>query len=215
MGSIVCETRCLVRGDLADEIPHCGTYKNRRQLSAVIGSQRRIVMARSAQDRRLGPARLAIMAGLFFGLVTGIAAQAQTFTVLHQFTGGADGSNPYSSLVFDRSGNLYGVAPFVGNQTCETQNGIGCGTVYKLAKKTEGWLFTPLYAFMGNSNGNNPIGSLAIAPDGTIYGTTDALMSAELSRCYKSRRRPVEPLRSRCLPYSASQGPCWPRSAAP
>ena len=31
-----------------------------------------------------------------------------TYTSLHDFTGGTDGSNPYSNLVFDASGNLYG-----------------------------------------------------------------------------------------------------------
>ena len=102
-----------------------------------------------------------------------LAVQAQTFTVLHEFTGGSDGSNPYSSLVMDRSGSLYGAAPFGGSQMCETQNGIGCGTVFKLAHKTGGWVFSPLYGFTGYSDGNNPVGSLAIAPDGTIYGTTD------------------------------------------
>jgi hypothetical protein len=100
--------------------------------------------------------------------------QAQTLTVLHQFTGGADGSNPYSSLVMDRSGNLYGVVPFGGSQLCETQNGIGCGTVFKLAHRTGGWVFSSLYAFTGYADGANPVGSLTIAPDGSIYGTTDA-----------------------------------------
>ena len=107
-------------------------------------------------------------------IVLATQVQAQTFTVLHEFTGGSDGSNPYSSLVPDRAGNLYGVAPYGGSQSCETQSGIGCGTVFKLAHRTGGWVFSPLYAFTGHSNGNNPVGSLAIASDGTIYGTTDA-----------------------------------------
>jgi uncharacterized repeat protein (TIGR03803 family) len=33
-----------------------------------------------------------------------------TYTSLHDFTGGSDGANPYSSLVFDNNGNLYGTA---------------------------------------------------------------------------------------------------------
>ncbi len=121
--------------------------------------------------------RAAIMTLVTLFLLTGFVVspvQAQTFTVLHEFAGGSDGSNPYSSLAMDRSGNLYGVAPFGGSQSCETQNGVGCGTVFKLARKTGGWVFSPLYAFSGSSNGNNPVGSLALAPDGTMYGTTDA-----------------------------------------
>jgi hypothetical protein len=35
-------------------------------------------------------------------------AQAQTFTVLHDFTGGVDGSDPYGGLTIDRNGRLYG-----------------------------------------------------------------------------------------------------------
>jgi uncharacterized repeat protein (TIGR03803 family) len=33
-----------------------------------------------------------------------------TYTSLHDFTGGSDGGNPISSLVFDSDGNLYGTA---------------------------------------------------------------------------------------------------------
>jgi uncharacterized repeat protein (TIGR03803 family) len=33
-----------------------------------------------------------------------------TYTSLHDFTGGADGSFPYGSVVFDAQGNLYGAA---------------------------------------------------------------------------------------------------------
>lgn len=33
-----------------------------------------------------------------------------TFTSLHDFTGGIDGGNPISNLVFDAGGNLYGTA---------------------------------------------------------------------------------------------------------
>jgi uncharacterized repeat protein (TIGR03803 family) len=36
------------------------------------------------------------------------SAQAQTFTVLYNFTGGKDGGNPYAGLILDPAGNLYG-----------------------------------------------------------------------------------------------------------
>jgi len=117
-------------------------------------------------------ALLATTAGLFILLGT-IAVQAQTFAVLHEFTGGADGSNPYSSLAMDRGGNLYGVVPFGGSQGCETQNGIGCGTVFKLAHRGTGWAFSTLYEFTQGAGGSIPVGTPFIASDGTIYGTTD------------------------------------------
>jgi hypothetical protein len=58
------------------------------------GSQRRIVMTISEQYRSSMMAGMAIMVGLFILLVTANAAQAQTFQVLHTFTGGADGAYP-------------------------------------------------------------------------------------------------------------------------
>jgi len=39
-------------------------------------------------------------------------------TVLHRFTGGADGEVPYSTLVFDSSGNLYGTTKLGGIFNC-------------------------------------------------------------------------------------------------
>ena len=33
-----------------------------------------------------------------------------TYTSLHDFTGGSDGANPFSRLVLDANGNLYGTA---------------------------------------------------------------------------------------------------------
>ena len=38
-------------------------------------------------------------------LIAAQTSQAQTFTVLHNFTGGADGANPFGSLTMDRGEN--------------------------------------------------------------------------------------------------------------
>ncbi|MGO9307352.1 MAG: choice-of-anchor tandem repeat GloVer-containing protein [Candidatus Korobacteraceae bacterium] len=130
-------------------------------------------MGRVEQRRSSQIVRLAGIAGLLALLATASPAQAQTFTVLHEFTGGSDGSNPYSSLAMDRSGSLYGVAPYGGYQTCETQNGIGCGTAFKLLHRGNGWVFATLYEFTSGSGGSIPIGTPTIASDGTVYGTTD------------------------------------------
>lgn len=48
-------------------------------------------------------------------------------TVLHAFTGGADGAWPRDRLIMDASGNLYGTAPGGGDLSCG-----GCGVVFKL-----------------------------------------------------------------------------------
>ena len=61
---------------------------------------------------RLIPARaLRTSAVLIFccGLLLA-TAHAQTFGVLHNFTGGIDGSNPFAGLTVDAGGHLYGTS---------------------------------------------------------------------------------------------------------
>src|ERR1051326_2653198 len=68
------------------------------------------------------------------------AAQGQTFSVLHAFTGSPDGAQPQYGIVMDKQGNIYGNTWFGG---C-TAGCDGGGTVYKIdATGTE----TVLYAF--------------------------------------------------------------------
>jgi uncharacterized repeat protein (TIGR03803 family) len=55
-----------------------------------------------------------------------------TETVLHSFTGGADGGNPNAGLIQDAAGNLYGTTILGGaTSTCELP--YWCGVVFKLA----------------------------------------------------------------------------------
>ncbi|MGA2372672.1 MAG: choice-of-anchor tandem repeat GloVer-containing protein [Candidatus Korobacteraceae bacterium] len=131
-------------------------------------------MTRSEHHRSSGFARLAGVALLPLLFVTA-AAQAQTFTVLHTFTGGADGANPYAGLVLDGEGNLYGVTEYGGNGPCSTQYTQGCGTVFRMKHSGSGWYYEPLYSFMGmyNHDGAYPFfGGLTVGPDGSLYGTT-------------------------------------------
>jgi uncharacterized repeat protein (TIGR03803 family) len=64
--------------------------------------------------------------GSVFKLTPGSAGWTQT--VLHDFTGAADGAFPVSNLVFDASGNLYGTTWFGGSPTCSQ----GCGVVFEI-----------------------------------------------------------------------------------
>ena len=48
---------------------------------------------------------LAIFAAILLVASTGAAVEEK---VLHNFTGGTDGTTPYSGLIFDAAGNLYG-----------------------------------------------------------------------------------------------------------
>ena len=90
-----------------------------------------------------------------------------TETVLYRFTGsGNDGATPYTGLVFDGSGNLYGSTSGGGGN-------LGDGTVFKLTHAHGQWTETVLYSFDGN-NGTGPLGgNLIFDTSGkTLYGTS-------------------------------------------
>ncbi|HUK73987.1 MAG TPA: choice-of-anchor tandem repeat GloVer-containing protein [Candidatus Bathyarchaeia archaeon] len=100
-------------------------------------------------------------------LVLTPAAQAQAFSVIHNFTNGPDGGAPYTGLTIDRAGNLYGTTASGGGGGCQN----GCGIVFKLAQRGSGWVLTPLYKFQGE-DGARPCSRITIGSDGTLYGTT-------------------------------------------
>jgi uncharacterized repeat protein (TIGR03803 family) len=94
------------------------------------------------------------------GLVATQSAQAQTFSVLYNFTGSSDGAYPYAGVVRDNAGNLY--------STTEG-GGSGYGVVFKVdSSGTE----TVLYSFSGGSDGANPFAGLVRDAAGNLYGTT-------------------------------------------
>jgi uncharacterized repeat protein (TIGR03803 family) len=131
-------------------------------------------MARSEQHRNSGIARLAGTAGLLILLVSAIAAQAQTFQVIHNFTGGADGFYPSTGVVLDRAGNLYGGTSHGGTYTSSCNYlgyQTGCGVVYKMSHHGSGWIFSLLSSFDG-ANGYVPGQNITVAPDGSLYSTT-------------------------------------------
>src|SRR5512143_4053969 len=86
-----------------------------------------------------------------------VNAAAQTETVLFSLTGGLDGKNPRSGVIFDPQGNLYGTSQFGGDVTdCQ----IGCGTIWELSPATGGgWTETVLHSFTG-ADGANPFAEL-------------------------------------------------------
>ncbi len=109
-------------------------------------------MTRSEQNRSLETARAARTDLLIMLLVTAIAAHAQTFAVLHRFTGGADGAYP-GNLTITRAGNLYGAASAGGQGDCG------------------GWNSVTLHSFDGQ-DGSAPVGSVILDGKGNVYGST-------------------------------------------
>jgi uncharacterized repeat protein (TIGR03803 family) len=101
-------------------------------------------------------------------LMAAPSLQAQTLTVLHSFARLADGATPLAGLTMDRSGNLFGTSS-EGGLACGFR---GCGTVFEMTQKNSVWVFTPLYAFTGFADGENPASRITIGPNGTLYGTT-------------------------------------------
>jgi len=85
-------------------------------------------------------------------------------TVLHAFSGAADGAWPSDAVVMDAEGNLYGTAYFGGDFRC---NQLGCGTIFKI--DTHG-KFSVIHTFKG------PDGAFPRALIGNgrkLYGVTN------------------------------------------
>ena len=109
---------------------------------------------------------------LFVFVVATLAGHAQTFQVLHNFTGALDGANPWAGLTFDAAGNLYGVAQGGGNGQCMFYGTTGCGTAFRLTRKNGAWTLAPLYSFKGGNDGEFPVAGLTLSSNGILYGTT-------------------------------------------
>jgi len=107
-----------------------------------------------------------------FGLIISAAqvAQAQTFNVIHSFTGGGDGANPVAGPTI-KGTTIYGTAYFGGHDQGACA-GTGCGTVFKITPSGSNWLFTRLYPFTNTDDGAGPNSGVTIGPDGRLYGTT-------------------------------------------
>lgn len=98
------------------------------------------------------------------------SAQAQTYSVIHNFTGGAGGAAPLAGLVIDQAGNLYGTTFAGGNGSCRGDYGSGCGIVFQL--KSSNGILTTLYQFAGGNDAAGPAAPLLIGPSGALYGST-------------------------------------------
>jgi len=131
------------------------------------------------------------------------AAPAQTYTILHNFSGG-DGANPYAGLTMDRAGNLYGTTEYGGTHICFQTENLGCGTVFKLTHGGSGWVFSELYDFTGGTDEGYPQARVVFGPDGTLYGTTGngGLGGAGGPGTVFNLRPPARPCKSVSCPWT-------------
>src|SRR5215469_949987 len=105
----------------------------------------------TAEIRRPMNASLLLMSVLAILAVQ--PAPAQTFTVVHNFTGGTDGATPVGTLTVDGQGALYGTTIAGGAN--------GLGTVFRLAHLGDTRQFYVLYAFNGLNNLDDGISPFA------------------------------------------------------
>ncbi len=97
-----------------------------------------------------------------FGTIFEVVAGTSTPIVLAKFNG-ANGANPFSELVVDAAGNLYGTTVFGGAS--------GSGTVFELAAGSN----TPtVLASFNGTNGANSYAGLVRDAAGNLFGTTSA-----------------------------------------
>ena len=102
-----------------------------------------------------------------------------TNNVIYSFTGGDDGGQPVSEVIFDKSGNLYGTTSLDGK--------YGQGVVFKLTPNGDGtWTETVLHAFVSQSNdAQGPGGALVFDAAGNLYGVSVQGGTAGLGAVYQ------------------------------
>jgi uncharacterized repeat protein (TIGR03803 family) len=91
-------------------------------------------------------------------------------TILHDFTGGADGGYPGGTVTLGPDGVLYGAASYSGVPN-------DSGLIFQLSPPAQSggtWTETVLHNFPASkSDGNTPATTMTIDQNGNLYGTTD------------------------------------------
>jgi len=135
-----------------------GTETVLHSFSGSDGSAPFATLATDASGNLYGTASTGGSSG--YGTVFKLSSSGK-FSTLYTFTGSSDGANPYSGLILDKNGNLYGTTAAGGTS--------GVGTVFKVNIKSK--KETVLHSFAGGSDGAYPYyGNLLLDSKGNLYG---------------------------------------------
>jgi len=86
-------------------------------------------------------------------------------SVIWSFGGAPDGGHPFSDLLIDKTGAIYG--------TASTGGANHSGAVFELTESGGSWTEKVLYSFAGgSSDGSDPLGGLQMDKAGALHGTT-------------------------------------------
>jgi uncharacterized repeat protein (TIGR03803 family) len=108
-----------------------------------------------------------------YGAVFKLNTDGTGYTVLKSFAYSTDGRNPQAGLTVS-GGTLYG--------TSENGGSSGGGTVFRL--NTDGTGYTVLHNFVGPTDGNAPLGGLALSGS-MLYGTASEYGSSLQGTVFK------------------------------
>ena len=86
-----------------------------------------------------------------------------TFNLIYALAGVNGSFGPIAGPTFDAAGNLYGTT--VGDGAFHE------GSVFKLTRSGEGWIYSDLHDFTGGNDGEQAYGGVSIDSNGNIYGT--------------------------------------------
>ena len=129
-------------------------------------------------NRKKSILAMSVALAIFAFVLLCATAWAQTERVLYNFGGSVTfaGANPYSGVVFDSNGNLYGTTanggiPNLFFMNCDSST--GCGTVFELTPNQRGgWNAKFIHLFQG-SDGAFPTAGVVFDRQGNLYGTSN------------------------------------------
>lgn len=100
--------------------------------------------------------------GTVFKLVPSVGNWTES--ILYNFTGQADGGNPYAGVTLDAAGNIYTTTPAGGS--------TGNGAVVQVTHSGSSWIEHTLYDFQGGMDGGAPFDGVIVDPSGNLFGAT-------------------------------------------